>query len=215
MPPRFMAERRKDPYYRAAQREGLRSRAAFKLLYLQQRFHLLHAGDRVLDMGAAPGGWSAVAADLVGPRGSVVSVDLRNFEPMEGVEFIRGRVGDPALLARLGPKPFDVCLSDMAPSVSGNYATDHARSVELVELAAALAQKVLRPGGKFAAKVFQGDLVEELRKDLEQDFERVFVTKPPASREGSSEMYFVGRGFLGPLEDDPAAPSSSDGHAAR
>lgn len=197
MTPRWSQERRRDPYYRAAQRDGLRSRAAFKLLFLQERFHLLRPGQRVLDMGAAPGGWSVVARDLVGPRGQVVSVDLRGFEPLEGVTFLRGRVGDPRLLERLGPEPFDVCLSDMAPTVSGNYDVDHARSVELAELAYRLARQVLRPGGGFAVKVFQGDMVEDLRRRISQGFEAVNATKPPASREASSEMYLVGRRFRG------------------
>jgi 23S rRNA (uridine2552-2'-O)-methyltransferase len=200
--PRFTAERHHDRYYRAAQRQGLRSRAAFKLVYLQERFHLLRPGDRVLDLGASPGGWSTIAVDAVGPRGEVVAVDLRNFEPLEGVRFVRGRVGDPLLLERLGEEPFDVCLSDMAPSLSGNYATDHARSVELAELALELARQVLRPGGRFAAKVFQGELTDDLRELVGQDFERVFATKPPASREASSEMYLVGRG-LRPPDDGP------------
>lgn len=204
MPPNWTAERRRDPYYRAAQREGLRSRAAFKLLFLQERFHLIHLGDRVLDLGASPGGWSLVARELVGPHGAVVSVDLRSFEPVEGIRFVRGRVGDPELSSRLGDEAFDVCLSDMAPSLSGNYATDHARSVELVELAFGLAQQVLAPGGAFAAKVFQGDLTDDLRQKLRPHFERLDATKPAASRSSSSEMYLVGRGFL-------ARPGPSDG----
>lgn len=216
--PRWAEERRRDPYYRAAQQEGLRSRAAFKLLFLQDRFHLLRPGQRVLDMGAAPGGWSIVARDLVGPRGQVVSVDLRGFEPMEGVTFLRGRVGDPRLLERLGPKPFDVCLSDMAPTVSGNYDVDQARSVELAELAYGLAQQVLVPGGNFAVKVFQGDLTQDLRRKIGSGFERLDVTKPPASREASSEMYLVGRRFRGSVarpavgrEVAPSAPLDPNG----
>lgn len=192
---RFVDQRRRDPYYRAAQREGLRSRAAFKLGYLADRFPVFHHGDSVLDLGAAPGGWSVVARGALGNRGRVVAVDPRPIEPIPGVEVVRGRVGDAALVGRLGPEPFDVVLSDMSPRISGAYSTDHARSVGLVEDAAVLARAVLRPGGTFVAKVFAGDLLDELVGRLRPEFERVVLTKPPASREGSSEMYVLGFGF--------------------
>ncbi len=196
MPRRFVAERRHDPYYRAAQREGLRSRAAFKLAALDERFRLLRSGDRVLDLGAAPGGWSVVAASRVGPRGEVVAVDLRPVDPIDGVEYVRGRVGDPALAGRLGAGRFDVVLSDLSPRISGAYATDHARSVALVRAALDLARTVLRPGGAFAAKVFDGDLVPGVEADLAREFASVRRTKPPASRERSSELYLVAREFF-------------------
>ena len=194
---RFVAERRRDPYYRAAQREGLRSRAAFKLEYLDLRFHLLRRRARVLDLGAAPGGWSVVAAQAVGPDGAVVAVDLRPVEPIAGVRVVRGRVGDPQLVAKLGAEPFDLVLSDLSPRISGAYATDHARSIDLVRGAWALAERTLAPGGAFVAKVFDGDLVDALDEELRRSFERVHRTKPPASREASSEIYLVARGFLG------------------
>ncbi len=192
---RFLNERRRDVYYRAAQREGLRSRAAFKLAYLADRFPVFHRGDRVLDLGAAPGGWSLVARDRVGPRGAVTSVDLRAMEPVEGVRTVRGRVGDRALAARLGPEPFQVVLSDLSPRISGAYATDHARSVELVRSAFGLARDVLAPGGTFVAKVFAGDLLNDLVRELSPSFSRVDRTKPPASREHSSELYLLAFGF--------------------
>jgi 23S rRNA (uridine2552-2'-O)-methyltransferase len=201
---RFVAERRRDPFYRAAQREGLRSRAAFKLEHLDQRFHLLRPGQRVLDLGAAPGGWSVVAARAVGRGGSVVAVDLRPIEPIEGVRSVRGRVGDPELTSRLGEARFDVVLSDLSPRISGAYSTDHARSVDLVGEAWRLASRVLAPGGSFVAKVFDGELVADLERDLDPAFERVQRTKPPASREASSEIYLVARGYRagGPKEGD-------------
>jgi 23S rRNA (uridine2552-2'-O)-methyltransferase len=194
---RFAADRRRDPYYRAAQREGLRSRAAFKLSYLDERFHVLHRGARVLDLGAAPGGWSLVARDRVGATGHVVAVDPRAVEPIDGVEYLRGRVGDPRLPPRLGEGTFDVVLSDMSPSISGAYATDHARSVGLVRDALSLARQMLRPGGAFVAKVFDGDLMDDLQAEVGQSFDQVRRTKPPASREGSSETYIIARGFHG------------------
>jgi 23S rRNA (uridine2552-2'-O)-methyltransferase len=195
MPRRFERERRRDPFYRAAQDEGLRSRAAFKLAYLDDRFRLLRPGARVLDLGGAPGGWSIVAADRVGPRGRVVAVDLRSIAPIDRVTFVRGRVGDPALLERLGPEPFDLVVSDLSPRISGAYGTDHARSVALVREAVALARRVLAPGGGFVAKVFDGDLVDGLEREIGASFARVRRTKPPASRGASSEIYLVATGF--------------------
>ncbi|MGP8078639.1 MAG: RlmE family RNA methyltransferase [Thermoplasmata archaeon] len=192
---RFLDDRRRDPFYQAAQSQGLRSRAAFKLDYLDRRYRLLGPGRRVLDLGAAPGGWSVVAAERVGPRGRVVAVDVRPIEPIEGVRVVRGRVGDPTLRERLGPERFDLVLSDLSPRISGAYATDHARSVDLVRLALGVAVEVLRPGGAFAAKVFDGDLLDGLEEEMAGTFARVRRTKPPASREASSEMYLVGLGF--------------------
>jgi len=195
VPRRFVEQRRRDPYYRAAQEEGLRSRAAYKLGYLDDKFHVLPRGARVLDLGAAPGGWSVVARARVGASGSVVAVDPRPVEPIDGVQYIRGRVGDPRLAERLGFESFDVVLSDMSPRISGAYATDHARSVGLVHDALALARAVLATGGGFVAKVFDGDLVGELEGELGRSFDRVRRTKPPASREGSSELYLIATGF--------------------
>jgi 23S rRNA (uridine2552-2'-O)-methyltransferase len=192
---RFVDQRRRDPYYRAAQREGLRSRAAFKLDYLSHRFPLFHRGDTVLDLGAAPGGWALVARSLVGPRGHIVAVDPRPMDPIDGVDRVRATVGDPALVERLGPGRFDLVLSDMSPRISGAYATDHARSVALAHSALALSRGVLRPGGAFVAKVFAGDLLDELERAMRTEFERVVRTKPPASRAASSEVYVLGFGF--------------------
>jgi 23S rRNA (uridine2552-2'-O)-methyltransferase len=208
MPRRFEEERRRDPYYRAAQREGLRSRAAFKLAYLDDRFHLFRRDSRVLDLGAAPGGWSTVARQRVGGRGEVVAVDPRPIEPIEGVRVVRGRVGDPALAGRLGPRSFDVVLSDMSPRISGAYATDHARSVALVRDALALARELLVPGGIFVAKVFAGDLLDDLEQELAETFDRARRTKPPASREPSSELYLLGFGYR-PEDDPPGAGRES------
>jgi 23S rRNA (uridine2552-2'-O)-methyltransferase len=192
---RFVDQRRRDPYYRAAQAGGLRSRAAFKLAYLADRFPLFRRGDHVLDLGAAPGGWSLVASERVGPSGRVVAVDPRLVEPIPRVQVIRALVGTPDLVRQLGEEPFDVVLSDMSPRVSGAYATDHARSVALVREAWALAQTILTPGGRWVAKVFDGDLLAEMEAEIRPSFDRWQRTKPPASREPSSEMYLLGFGF--------------------
>ncbi len=209
MPRRFVAERRRDVYYRAARREGLRSRAAYKIRYLAERFPLFREGDRVLDLGAAPGGWSLEARDRVGPSGSVVSVDLRRLEPIEGVELLHGAVGTPELDRRPGDRRFDVVLSDMSPRISGAYATDHARSVALVELGFALARRHLERGGRFVAKVFEGDLLEPLEQQLRGSFRSLRRCKPPASREASSEIYLIGLGFR-PASPDADAESPDE-----
>ncbi|MGC2034888.1 MAG: RlmE family RNA methyltransferase [Thermoplasmata archaeon] len=192
---RFVEQRRRDPYYRAAQREHLRSRAAYKLAYLAERFPVFHKGDRVLDLGAAPGGWSTIARQCLGTTGEVIAVDPRTIEPIPGVEIVRGTVGDPRLLDRLGPEKYDVVLSDMSPRISGAYATDHARSVALARLAASLSSEVLRKHGVLVAKVFDGDLLDELENEWAPMFRTVVRTKPPASREHSSELYLLGLDF--------------------
>ncbi len=207
MPRRFLAERRRDPYYRAARSDGLRSRAAFKLAYLDDRFRLFRPGARVLDLGAAPGGWSIVASERVGRSGAVVAVDPRAIEPIEGVSVIRGRVGTAEVAERLAGRPFDVVLSDMSPRISGAYATDHARSVGSARDAWRLARQVLAPHGAFVAKVFDGDLVPDLVAELRPSFAEVRRTKPPASREASSELYLIGRGFRPGRERGPPSPS--------
>ncbi len=191
---RFVQERRQDRYYRAAQREGLRSRAAFKLEHLAHRYPILRPGHRVLDLGAAPGGWALVALALTAPDGTVVGVDVRPIAPAPRLAVVRARVGDPDLVARLGPEPFDTVLSDMSPRISGAYATDHARSVDLVRAAAQVAARVLAEGGSFVAKLFDGDLRPEIEAELAGQFRRLERTKPPASRAPSSEIYLVGLG---------------------
>jgi 23S rRNA (uridine2552-2'-O)-methyltransferase len=210
MPRRFLSERRRDPYYRAAQAEGLRSRAAFKLAHLAERFPIFRAGDRVLDLGAAPGGWSLVAREIVGPRGSITAVDPRAIDPIAGTEVVRARVGDPTLLLRLSGREFDVILSDMSPRVSGAYATDHARSVDLVRSAFGLGRRLFARGGSLVAKVFDGDLLPELEGELRGHFKTFRRTKPPASREPSSELYLIGLEFSA-LREEPMRAGTRNG----
>lgn len=207
----FAAERRSDRYYRAAQREGLRSRAAFKLDHLADRYPILRPGDRVLEFGSAPGGWSLIARRYVGERGSVVAVDPRPMDPIPGVTHLRMRIESPALRERLKGERFRTVLSDMSPRVSGAYATDHARSVDLVRAAGARALELLVPGGSFVAKVFDGDLLPLAEAELAPHFVRWHRTKPPASREASSEMYVLGLGFRG--RPAPAGPGDPVGPA--
>jgi 23S rRNA (uridine2552-2'-O)-methyltransferase len=189
-----------DPYVAVAHRQGLRSRAAFKLQQLDTRFRLLRRGLRVVDLGCAPGGWSQVAAQAVGPAGAVVGVDLSETDSLAGATFLPGDFRDPAVVAAIGAAlggPADLVLSDMAAPATGHAATDHLRVVALAEDAFALAQTLLRPGGTFVAKVFQGGAEGALLAALKKSFAELRHAKPAASRAESAETYVVAKGFRG------------------
>ena len=195
---RWLQRQLNDPYVKAAQRDGWRSRAAYKLIELDDRFKLIRPGTRVLDLGAAPGGWSQVAVR----RGAaqVVGLDLLPMEPVAGAVLLQGDFMDDAMPARLTEAlggPADLVLSDMAPNTTGHAATDHIRIVALAELALHFARCVLAPGGGFVAKVFQGGSEKQMLDPLKRDFATVRHAKPPASRKESSELYVVATGFRG------------------
>jgi 23S rRNA (uridine2552-2'-O)-methyltransferase len=189
-----------DPYVAEAQRRGYRSRAAFKLVQLDQRFHLLAPGRRVVDLGCAPGGWTQVAAQRVGSAGRAVGVDLNPTDPVPGATILHGDFRDPAtadaVRTALGG-PADLVLSDMAAPATGHAATDHLRIVALAEDAFAFAETVLAPGGAFVAKVLQGGTEGSLLATLKRGFAEVRHAKPPASRAESAETYVVAQGFRG------------------
>jgi len=208
-----------DPYVTAARQQGWRSRAAFKLLELDDKFKLIHKGVRVLDLGAAPGGWSQVAAEKIGAgktgtppnTGKVFAIDLLDMAPMPGVEFRQMDFLDPAapdLLREWLGGTADVVLSDMAANATGHKKTDQLRIIGLVELAAEFACEILGPGGAFLAKVLQGGTDTALLARLKRDFAQVKHIKPPASRSGSSELYVLATGFRGRREW--AAPAAQD-----
>jgi 23S rRNA (uridine2552-2'-O)-methyltransferase len=188
-----------DEYVKRAQREGYRSRAVYKLLEIQEKDRILAPCMRVVDLGAAPGGWSQVAARIVGPRGRVVALDLLPMEPLPGVSFIQGDFREDevleALRAALEGEPVDLVLSDMAPNVSGNPAVDQPRMIYLCELALALTREVLKPGGSLVVKAFQGEGFDALLKDLRGSFRRVASRKPKSSRSRSRELYLVATGY--------------------
>lgn len=194
---RWRARRERDVYVEQANRQGFRSRAVFKLEQIQAKERLLRRGAVCVDLGAAPGGWSQLAARLVGPTGLVVAVDLLPMEPIAGVEFLEGDFTSPVTLARLkellGGRPVDVVLSDMAPNISGNRAIDQPRILALLEEAAAFAREVLRPGGDFLAKAFQGEGVDAFTRELKHHFRAVKTVKPKASRPESREIYLLAR----------------------
>ncbi len=193
---RWLARQLNDPYVRAAKQQGWRSRAAFKLAELDDRFKLIRRGARVLDLGAAPGGWSQVALRRGAAR--VVGLDLLPIHPVSGASFLQGDFTEPAmperLVALLGGAA-DLVLSDMAPNTTGHAATDHTRIMALAELALDLALQVLAPGGSFVAKVFQGGSERQMLTAMKRHFASVRHAKPPASRKESSELYVVASGF--------------------
>lgn len=187
-----------DPYVAAARRHGYRSRAAFKLIELDERFNLLKRGGRVVDLGCAPGGWTQVASERVGPQGRVVGVDLAETAPVGAAQILEADLTDAGVAALIGDAlggGADTVLSDMAPSTTGHAATDHLRIVALAEAAFAIAEQVLEPGGNFVAKVFQGGAEGELLANLKRSFAEVRHAKPPASRAESAETYVVAKGF--------------------
>ena len=202
---RWLQRQLSDPYVAEAKRLGYRSRAAFKLAQMDERYHLLKPGGRVVDLGAAPGGWTQVAVERAGEGGRVVGLDISEMEPVPGAEILQGDFLEEDCLERLsallggdgGAGVADAVLSDMAPPATGHRPTDHLRIVALAEAALDFAEAVLAPGGCFVAKVLQGGSEPELLKKLRRSFRKVHHVKPPASRADSAELYVVATGFRG------------------
>jgi len=188
-----------DNYVKQAQQLGYRSRAAFKLLEIQEKDNLIGPGLVVVDLGAAPGGWSQIASDLVGDEGMVFALDILPMDPIAGVHVIEGdfRKQEPfdKLLAMLDGRPVDLVISDMAPNISGVAAVDQPRSMYLCELALEFARQTLRPGGDFLVKVFQGEGFDDFFRLMRDSFGKVVTRKPQASRSKSREVYLLGRDF--------------------
>ncbi|HUL62199.1 MAG TPA: 23S rRNA (uridine(2552)-2'-O)-methyltransferase [Methanocella sp.] len=203
-----MPRKKRDLYYNKAKQMGYRSRAAFKLRYINDKYHLIKSGDTVVDLGAAPGGWLQVARQLSG--GTVIGVDLQKIEPLEGVTTIKGDMTSPVTQARVlaivgeaSPAgeadvsgKADVVICDAAPNLSGNWALDHARSVDLSRVALGVAGRLLKPGGNFVVKVFQGDMFDAFLAEVRARFASVGAYKSQASRQQSAETYVIGKGFL-------------------
>lgn len=200
---RWLQRQLNDPYVAEAKKRGYRSRAAFKLLQIDDQFRFLKPGIRVVDLGAAPGGWTQVAVERVRPQqtgGVVIGIDLTPVEPVPGATVLAKDFYDsdaPAMLEELLGGPADVVLSDMAASATGDTQVDHLRIMSLAETAHDFARQVLRPGGSFVAKVLRGGTERTLLDRLKRDFEKVRHVKPEASRADSAEMYVVGTGFRG------------------
>jgi 23S rRNA (uridine2552-2'-O)-methyltransferase len=189
-----------DPYVARAKRDGLRSRAAYKLTEIDDKYKVFKSGSRVVDLGAAPGGWSEIATKRVGAKGRVIALDILDMTPITGVEFLHLDFLDnaaPDRLKELLGGPADVVLSDMAANTTGHRQTDHLRIMALAEAAVQFAREVLAPGGVFLCKVLQGGTEANLLAELKRDFESVKHVKPPASRTDSAELYLLARGFRG------------------
>jgi 23S rRNA (uridine2552-2'-O)-methyltransferase len=195
----WLREHREDPYVQRALKEGYRSRACYKLQEINERDRLIRPGMTVLDLGSAPGGWSQVAAELVGGSGRVIASDLLPMDSLADVEFIQGDFTEDEIfdriVAAIGPAPVHVVLSDMAPNMCGLVAVDQPRSMYLVELAVDMATRTLAPGGSLVAKVFHGEGFEQLMSLVRGHFNKVLTRKPKASRPRSREVYLVASGF--------------------
>ncbi len=198
---RWLQEHERDPYVLRARREGYRSRASYKLLELDTKDKVLRPGAVVLDLGAAPGGWTQVAATRVGAAGRVIATDILPMDSLPGVDFVQGDFTEQDTLDRvlgiLGGTGVDLVISDMAPNMSGMRAVDQPRAMHLVELAMDVASQVLKPEGIFLTKVFQGEDFQHLLMQLRQSYRTVASRKPEASRARSRELYWVAKGFRG------------------
>lgn len=195
----WMREHVTDPYVQMANKEGYRSRAVYKLMELDERDHLLKPGMTVVDLGAAPGSWTQVAAKKLTSTGTLVALDILPMDPVHGAVFIQGDFREDAALAQLEAalqgRPVDLVISDMAPNISGIGIADQARSMHLAELALAFSCQHLKPGGNFLVKVFQGEGFDDFVREMRVHFSQVLVRKPKASRDRSTEVYMLGKGL--------------------
>ncbi len=198
---RWMQEHVNDPYVKQAQKEGYRSRSAYKLIELNEKDRLIRPGMLIMDLGSAPGGWSQVAGKLVGEKGRVLATDILPMDSLKNVDFIQGDFTDEAVLNQIlealnGQKP-DLIISDIAPNLSGIDSADQGTSIYLVELVLDMVRRVLKPKGNFVVKVFQGSGSDAYLKDVRSSFEKISVRKPKSSRPRSREVYVVAKGFKG------------------
>ncbi len=196
---RWRERQRRDVYVEQANREGWRSRAVFKLQQIQDKERLLKPGMVCVDLGASPGGWSQLAAKLVGSSGEIIALDVLPMDPIPGVRFLQGDFAEggtvAALREMLGGRAADLVMSDLAPNISGNRTMDQPRSMALLDAALAFAEVVLKPGGDFLAKAFQGEGVEDFTRGLRERFGAVKTIKPKASRPESREIYLLARNY--------------------
>ena len=196
---RWYKEKKREHYYKQAKQTGYRARSAFKLKQIQEKFHLISTGNLVVDLGAAPGGWSQVAQEFIGEHGILIGVDLSAISPLDHVNFIQGDITKQETITQIidlmnGQKA-DAVLSDMSPDISGNYSVDQARSAWLSESALNAAAALLKPGGHFVCKIFEGEDTKDFLEKVKQRFSMVKKFSPEASRKSSSEIYIVAKSF--------------------
>ena len=197
----WLKEHFNDPYVKMAQKDGYRSRASYKLLEIQEKDRILRPGITVVDLGAAPGGWSQVTSRVIGDKGRLIASDILEMDSIPDVNFIQGDFTDDAVFAQIleaiGNQPVDLVISDMAPNMSGVRESDQPRAMYLCELALDLSSRVLRPGGDFLIKIFQGEGFDLYHRQVRQMFDKVQMRKPLSSRGRSREQYMLARGFRG------------------
>jgi 23S rRNA (uridine2552-2'-O)-methyltransferase len=197
----WMSRHLSDPYVKQAQKDGYRSRSAYKLIELNEKDRLIRPGMRVMDLGSAPGGWSQVAGKFVGAKGRVLATDILPMDALANVDFIQGDFTEDAIVQQLldwlGGEKFDLIVSDIAPNITGISSADQASSIYFLELALDTVRKTLKPGANFSAKMFQGSGSDQYLKELRVHFEKVTIRKPAASRKESREVYLVAKGFKG------------------
>ena len=197
MATRWYQEKKREHFYREAKRVGYRARSAFKLKQIQKKFNVLNEGDVVVDLGAAPGGWSQVAKEIIGDSGVIVGIDLLAIDPLPGVTFLKADMTEATSIENIrevvGSKKVDVIISDMSPNISGNYSVDQARSIFLCQQAFKTVQLLLRDGGNFVCKIFEGEDLKEFVGGVRKGFRTVKHFSPPASRKSSSEIYMIAK----------------------
>ncbi|MCJ7570708.1 MAG: RlmE family RNA methyltransferase [Candidatus Thermoplasmatota archaeon] len=197
---RWYTEKKHEHYYKQAKQTGYRARSAFKLLQINNKFKIIKKDDVVIDLGAAPGGWSQVAKKIVAENGTVVGIDLSSIKAIEGIIFLRGDMAQEESITRLrqviADKEVDVIISDMSPNISGNYSVDQARSVFLCEQALKTANILLKKNGNFICKIFEGEDLKDLLEKIKSMFITVKQFNPPASRKTSSEVYIIAKSFI-------------------
>lgn len=196
-----MSRHLSDPFVKQAQKDGYRSRSAYKLIELNEKDKLIRPGMRIMDLGSAPGGWSQVAGKLAGDRGRVLATDILSMDELKNVDFIQGDFTEDAVVQRvldwLAGARFDLIISDIAPNITGIDSADQARSIYFLELALDTVRKTLKPGASFVAKMFQGSGSDQYLRELRTHFAKVLIRKPAASRKESREVYLVAKGFTG------------------
>ena len=196
---RWYQEKKKEHYYKEAKRSGYRSRSAYKLKQIQKKFKLINKSDFVLDLGAAPGGWSQVTKEILGNEGKIIGIDLLHIKPIKGIQFLQCDLTKKSTLIKIknliGNNKIDVIISDMSPNISGNYTIDHANSIYLCKKTFDLASKILKKNGNFLCKIFMGEEFNDFVKIIKNDFKIIKLYSPPASRKSSSEIYLIGKYF--------------------
>jgi len=196
---RWYTEKKREHFYKEAKKQGYRARSSYKLKQIQKKYQIIQEGNFVLDLGAAPGGWSQVAWEYCGLKGKIIGVDLSRIPSFQDIIFIQGDVTEPSTIQQIkqviSDHPINVVLSDMAPNISGNYSVDHIQSIYLSQHALQIAEMLLKPHGHFVCKVFMGEIFQEFLDMVKQRFTMVHCTSPPASRKSSSEVFIIGKSF--------------------